>query len=269
MSEECRYSHLLMAVLKGNAMAVGRERETHTAKARGLADLGGPLASPVSLSLHAYERIQLAILENRLPPGTPVAEPRLAQEFDISRTVLREALVRLEAEGYLVRGKGGRRRVFRMSRQDAIDIYECRGALEGLAAASAASRAKPRDLRRAGQLLEGCREALTQGALDRVVSCSAEFHDIVIASAANAKLTNLMSVLQPQLRLNRWLMLHHATRDGDYITENSRLLDAIATHQARRAEEQARFSAQQDLKAVLCLFDKGILSETDEITLRL
>src|ERR1700684_4120958 len=102
-------------------------------------ELGGPLATPVSLSQHAGERIQQAILENRLPPGSPVAEPRLAKEFGISRTALREALVRLEAEGYVVRGKGGRRRVFRMSRQDAIDIYECRGALEGLAAGLAAS----------------------------------------------------------------------------------------------------------------------------------
>ncbi len=225
-------------------------------------ELGGPLATPVSLSQHAGERIQQAILENRLPPGSPVAEPRLAKEFGISRTVLREALVRLEAEGYVVRGKGGRRRVFRMSRQDAIDIYECRGALEGLAAGLAASRAKAPDLDRARELLLHCRAALQQGALDRVVSCSAEFHDIVIASAANAKLVSLISVLQPQLRLNRWLMLHHGTRDGDYITENGTLLDAIASHQAQRAEDLARFGAQQDLKAVLFLFDEGILSET-------
>ena len=224
-------------------------------------ELGGPLATPVSLSQHAGERIQQAILENRLPPGSPVAEPRLAKEFGISRTALREALVRLEAEGYVVRGKGGRRRVFRMSRQDAIDIYECRGALEGLAAGLAASRAKAPDLDRARELLLHCREALQQGALDRVVSCSAEFHDIVIASAGNAKLVGLISVLQPQLRLNRWLMLHHGTRDGDYITENGSLLDAIASHQAQRAEDLARFGAQQDLKAVLFLFDEGILSE--------
>lgn len=244
-------------------MADGRAGETRASR-DDLAELGGPLASPVSLSAHAYERIQRAILENRLAPGTPVAEPRLAQEFEISRTMVREALVRLEAEGYVVRGKGGRRRVFRMSRQDAIDIYECRGALEGLAAALAASRAEPRDLRRAGQLLDLCRIGLEQGDLDQVVSCSAEFHDVVIASAANAKLTSLMSVLQPQLRLNRWLMLHHATRDGDYLAENRQLLDAIATHKAQQADEQARFSAQQDLKAVLCLFDRGILSSADE-----
>jgi DNA-binding GntR family transcriptional regulator len=242
----------------------GREKRTSTGDAHGLTELGGPLASPVSLSLNAYERIQQAILENKLPPGTPMAEPRLAEELQISRTVLREALIRLETEGYLVRGKGGRWRVFRMSRQDAIDIYECRGALEGLASALAASRADPADLDLARQRLEGCRKALAQGALDRVVSCSAEFHDIVILSAANAKLSNLMSVLQPQLRLNRWLMLHYATRDGDYIGENSHLLDSIAAHQAQQAEEQARFSAQQDLKAVLSLFDKGILSDAND-----
>lgn len=243
-------------------MTSGRDEETRHSS--GLTGLGGPLGSPVTLSLHAYERIQRAILENRLPPGSPVAEPRLAQEFDISRTVLREALVRLEAEGYVVRGRGGRRRVFRMSRQDAIDIYECRGALEGLAAALAAARAGPPDLDRARQLLAGCAAALARGALNEVVSCSAEFHDIVIAGAANAKLTSLMSVLQPQLRLNRWLMLHHSTRDGDYITENTQLLEAIAAHQARRAEEQARFSAQEDLKAVLLLFDRGILPDTHD-----
>jgi DNA-binding GntR family transcriptional regulator len=227
-------------------------------------ELGGPLASPVSLPQHAYDRIQQAILENRLPPGTPVAEPRLAQEFGISRTALREALIRLEAGGYVVRGKGGRRRVFRMNRQDAIDIYECRGALEGLAASLAAARARAPDLDRARQLLQTCRTALAQGALEQVVSCSAEFHDIVIASAANAKLIGLMTVLQPQLRLNRWLMLHHETREGDYIAENGGLLDAIAAHQGQRAEELARFGAQQDLKAVLFLFDRGILPDSSD-----
>ena len=236
------------------------------AQSGGAGDLGGPLSSPVSLAVHAYERIQLAILENRLPPGSPITEPRLADEFDISRTVLREALVRLETEGYVVRGKGGRRRVFRMSRQDAIDIYECRGALEGLAAASAASRATPADLDRGRHLLQECRTALRETALDRVLSSSAEFHEVVIASARNAKLTTLMSVLQPQLRLNRWLMLHHSTRDGDYIGENTQLLDAIAAHRAKRAEEQARFSAHQDLKAVLCLFDMEILSDSGNPT---
>jgi DNA-binding GntR family transcriptional regulator len=229
-------------------------------------ELGGPLASPVSLPQHAYDRIQQAILENRLPPGSPVAEPRLAQEFGISRTALREALIRLEAGGYVVRGKGGRRRVFRMNRQDAIDTYECRGALEGLAASLAASRAQVPDLDRARQLLQACRTALAQGALEQVVSCSAEFHDIVIASAANAKLIGLMMVLQPQLRLNRWLMLQHGTREGDYIAENGSLLDAIAGHQGQRAEELARFGAQQDLKAVLVLFDRGILPESNDST---
>ncbi len=226
--------------------------------------LGGPLDSPVPLSQHAYERIQRAILENKLGPGSPVAEPGLAQEFGISRTALREALVRLETEGYVVRGRGGRRRVFRMSRQDAIDIYECRGALEGLAAALAASRARQEDLDRARSLLDGCREALGRGDLGQVVTCSAEFHVIVIASAHNAKLVSLMSVLQPQLRLNRYLMLHHNTRDGDYIAENTATLDAIEAHQAQRAEDMARFGAHQDLKAVLCLFDRGILSETED-----
>jgi DNA-binding GntR family transcriptional regulator len=229
-----------------------------------LPQLGGPLDSPIPLSQHAYERIQRAILENRLSPGSPVAEPGLAQEFGISRTALREALVRLETEGYVVRGRGGRRRVFRMSRQDAIDIYECRGALEGLAAALAASRASQDDLDAARDLLRSCREALGRGDLDQVVTCSAEFHVIVIASAQNAKLVSLMSVLQPQLRLNRYLMLHHNTRDGDYIAENTSTLDAIAAHQAQRAEELARFGAHQDLKAVLCLFDRGILSENDD-----
>jgi DNA-binding GntR family transcriptional regulator len=227
-------------------------------------ELGGPLASPVSLPQHAYDRIQQAILENRLSPGTPVAEPRLAQEFGISRTALREALVRLEAEGYVVRGKGGRRRVFRMNRQDAIDTYECRGALEGLAASLATSRASAAGLDRARRVLHSCRTAQARGALEQVVSCSAEFHDIVIAAAANAKLVGLMTVLQPQLRLNRWLMLHHGTREGDYIAENSHLLDAIAAHQGERAEELARFGAQQDLKAVLLLFDRGILPESND-----
>ncbi|MGN6722882.1 MAG: GntR family transcriptional regulator [Marmoricola sp.] len=88
----------------------------------------------------AYERIREAIVEGRFSPGQRLIEQRIAEEFGLSRTPVREALRRLEAEA-LVRSELNRGAVVRSVTENEIrDLYELRAHLESLAAGRAASR---------------------------------------------------------------------------------------------------------------------------------
>ena len=88
----------------------------------------------------AYVLIQQKIARGELPPGSAVSEIPLAQELGSSRTPVREALGQLVAEGLLEQTPNRGAVVVQLGRQDIIDLYELREALEVYAVGKAAAR---------------------------------------------------------------------------------------------------------------------------------
>ena len=88
----------------------------------------------------AYERLKSDILNGDLPPAFQAPEPDIATRLQMSRTPVREALIRLEAEGLveLIPRRGAR--VFSITKQDFLEIQQILTTLEGLAVAIIARR---------------------------------------------------------------------------------------------------------------------------------
>jgi len=94
----------------------------------------------------AYDQIRRAIIEGSYEPGARLVEQRIAEEFDLSRTPVREALRTLEAEG-LVRIEPHRGATVRtLTVDDVVDLYALRARLEGYAAELAAARRADADI---------------------------------------------------------------------------------------------------------------------------
>lgn len=89
----------------------------------------------------AYARIREAIVEGRYRPGQRLIEQRIAEEIELSRTPVREALRRLEAEGLVVSEPNRGAAVRSVSIDELTDLYELRARLEAYAAELAADRA--------------------------------------------------------------------------------------------------------------------------------
>ncbi|MFT4011858.1 MAG: GntR family transcriptional regulator [Paracoccus sp. (in: a-proteobacteria)] len=89
-----------------------------------------------ALSTRAYFQIIQMILSQDLPPGAALQEARLAEILDMSRTPVREAMKRIEAEG-LARREGRLLRVRRLDRAEVDEIFSLRLSLEGFAARQA------------------------------------------------------------------------------------------------------------------------------------
>jgi len=92
----------------------------------------------------AHNALRRRILDNAYPPGHQVLEQALAEELGISRTPLREALIRLQKEGLVEVIPRHGMRVLPVSPADMKEIYEILSALESMAAALAAKR-RPSD----------------------------------------------------------------------------------------------------------------------------
>ena len=96
-----------------------------------------------NLGEQAYRDLRTSILTRRLPAGQPLVEERLARSLELSRTPLREALVRLLGEGLLVKFDGGSYAVRQISANEYFQSMKVRLLLEPEAAARAAGRIDP------------------------------------------------------------------------------------------------------------------------------
>jgi DNA-binding GntR family transcriptional regulator len=145
----------------------------------------------------AYEQIRTAIVEGRYEPGVRLVEQRIAAEFDLSRTPVREALRTLEAEG-LVRIERNRGATVRgLTIEEVVDLYDLRSRLEGYAAELAALRHDDADLAviDAGIAAFGTAVASTGADVERARAlneANAAIHLGIVAAARHDQLEQLL-----------------------------------------------------------------------------
>ena len=152
-------------------------------------------------SQRAYVEIRRAIVEGRYRPGQRLVEQRISEEFELSRTPVREALRRLESEG-LVRTERNRGAVVRdVTAADVVDLYELRASLEALAAQRAAQRATPGDIADLDAAIQEFDRTLRLRNMSdlelvrRVDAANTQFHATVMRIADHQRLSQLLTTV--------------------------------------------------------------------------
>jgi DNA-binding GntR family transcriptional regulator len=150
----------------------------------------GPIVRPEPLREAVYTRIVARIADGELPPGIAVTEAAMAKELEVSRTPVREALLRLEADGVL-RSTLARGFVVRpLEHREAAELYPILGTLEGLAISTAEkSRFK------IGELRELVERIATETDPVRHWQLDTQFHENLVTAADNRGLSELVTKL--------------------------------------------------------------------------
>ncbi|QDG75836.1 GntR family transcriptional regulator [Labrenzia sp. PHM005] len=129
---------------------------------------------------NAYEKLKADILLGELPPGFQAPEPEIAARLQMSRTPVREALIRLETEGLVVLIPRRGARVLSMNVQDLVEVMEILGALEALAAATIAHQGLSADVcAEMESVLDAGSAALADGDLLAWAEYDARFHRLL------------------------------------------------------------------------------------------
>jgi DNA-binding GntR family transcriptional regulator len=115
----------------------------------------------------AYEQLRREIVADQIPAGARMVEVDIAERLQLSRTPVREALRRLESDGYVQRAPSGRLVVTPTGPDDLGDLALVRIEVDGLAARLAAQRGSSGDWRRLVELAEALGEAADEAALVR------------------------------------------------------------------------------------------------------
>ncbi|RZL68339.1 MAG: GntR family transcriptional regulator [Variovorax sp.] len=183
-----------------------------------------------------YERIYNAVLEHRLPPGTKLAEERLADIFGASRARIREVLARLAHEQIvdLVPQRGAF--VARPTIEQAVHVFEARRLIEPAVLRRLIETLTPEKLARLQQHHALEMDARRREDTRAVVRLSGEFHSLAAELAGNSALARTMRELSVMTCL--MIFLYDApTATSCRADEHSKIIDAIAKRDASRAEK--------------------------------
>jgi DNA-binding GntR family transcriptional regulator len=203
--------------------------------------------------LPPYERIKQAIVSGEFGPGSALVETTLAAWCEVSRTPIREALLRLEQDGLVDRNDRGLV-VRERSPEQILDIYETRIALEATAGRLAADRRTDHDLRLLRRLL-ALGEQTPAADAAAMVEVNRGFHRAVWRASHNESLIDLLDRLELHLARypgttlavpGRWKAARH---------QHELLVEAIAARDATAAHELARVHFHEARDIRLDLFE--------------
>ena len=186
-----------------------------------------------------YTTLHEAIMSGALRPGDSLIEEQVARQFGISRTPVREALLKLESEGLAHRVPRRGLVVRTISEHELLEVNTVRFALDALAARLAAEEALPTDIARLRWINRQLAEAVARGELSRVPSLTNEFHQALAEAGRNSMLKQFVMQAQSFTRRFGVSTVARSERSADAIDEHERLIDAI---EARDGELAARIA---------------------------
>jgi len=196
------------------------------------------------------ETLRNAIVAGVLKPGERLMEIQVSEELGVSRTPVREAIRKLELEGFVVMIPRRGTYVSDLSIKDINEVFEVRTALDILAAGLAAERITADELEQMERLLVELGECIEQKDIDKIVQADSEFHDLLYSASRNKRLEGIINNLREQLTRFRSLSMSYPGRLKEMMGEHTRMVESLGQRNvslAKRLAGEHMANAEQTL----------------------
>jgi DNA-binding GntR family transcriptional regulator len=178
------------------------------------------------LDVVVRDELRRRIISGQLVPGARLIETAIATDLGVSRGPVRSAIRQLELEGFVVLSPRRGASVATISVGEALECYEVRSAVEGLAASRAALRRSDDDLARMHGVLRAGQESLDQGRWEELSQLNNDFHVALAKASGNNELVWLMRQYSKRIA---WMFSRSAQRRGAQAwREHAAIVDAVA-----------------------------------------
>jgi GntR family transcriptional regulator, trigonelline degradation regulator len=195
---------------------------------------------PRTLREMALERMRAAIIEFHFRPGQRLVERDLCEQLGVSRSVVREVIRHLEAEGLVLTVPHQGPVVATINAETAGQIYELRALLEAAAAQAAAMQASPADIKRMAAALADIEQAYARKAFAEVLAASNRFYEALFQSAGKQVAWEVVQRLNGRISWLRSMTVSSAGRGASGPKQLRRILSAIRAHDGAAAAAAIR-----------------------------
>ena len=203
--------------------------------------------TPRALYEEVAELLRQRIFSSELAPGSWIDEMRLAEEYGISRTPMREALKVLAAEGLVTMKVRRGAYVTEVNDKDQRDVYHLLALLESDAAGVVAQHASDAQL----QDLKALQQELVAAVADteRFFEVNERFHMRLLEIADNRWRDQMVADLRKVMKLNRHNSLLKSGRIEESLSEHQALLDALLARDAAASVQHMKAHFENGLEA--------------------
>ncbi len=203
--------------------------------------------TPRALYEEVAELLRQRIFSRELAPGSWIDELKLAEEYGISRTPLREALKVLATEGLVTMKVRRGAYVTEVSERDLADVYHLLALLESDAAGVVAARATDAQLKDLQGLHRDLEKAVAHR--ERFFEINEAFHMRLLEIADNRWRDQMVADLRKVMKLNRHNSLLKSGRIEESLAEHRALMEALAARDAEASVQRMREHFRNGLEA--------------------
>lgn len=204
-----------------------------------------------SLSNQVYERLHREILEGKLLPGTRIKQEELTGRLGVSRTPIREAIQRLEAEGLIYLVRRSTAVVSTIARRQVEEIFQLRTLLEGYAAEKAAESLDERAINKLRELIREMDEHHSAKDVQKLLLKNEEFHRTICSRAGNATLLGMLEQIWRDIRRLRFNYLSTPEGHRHSTREHKALVDALERRDKELIYKIVREHANRTMVGIL------------------
>lgn len=190
-----------------------------------------------------FESLREAIINGDLKPGERLLEIHLANKMGVSRTPVREAVRKLELEGFVTMIPRRGAMVADLSTKQIKEVLEIRASLDGLAAELACERITEDKLQQLKDIQQSFIVSVEKENIQNAIKRDVEFHERIYEAAHNDRLLSIVNNLREQMQRFRVMYIRDIRALKSLIDEHEEIINAIE----RKDKESARIAAQQHI----------------------
>jgi DNA-binding GntR family transcriptional regulator len=187
-----------------------------------------------------YDALRDAIVRGDIAPNARLVESDITTTFRMSRSAVRDALIRLEQERLVVREPHRGARVRQVSDDEAVEILQARAVLEGLAVRQAAERIGEEGIGRLRACLERQRELLEAGDLLGASDANADLHAVLLETSGHTTAQRLIRALNSQTVRYQYRTILIPGRPAASLGEHTAIVEAVIAGDPDGSEDAMR-----------------------------
>jgi len=198
-----------------------------------------------------YISLKKSIIQGDLKRGQRVFIDQIAREIDVSRTPVREAILKLEQEGLMKSMPKGGFIVNRFSEKDIKEIFGIRAVLEGYAGWLAVANMNPRHISSLEKIILQSESCLGRGNMDALSKINDKFHDKINKWSGSDRLYRMIQELRDYIMIYRIAILKTEGKAEISIADHKMILAAIKAGESEKTRELIQAHISKGLGIIL------------------
>jgi len=202
---------------------------------------------PEPLYQQAYRELKKLIITGKLQPGEKVIMSKLAEQYEISRTPLREALRQLQSEGLIIQ-EHSTMRIIEINKDDFLNLYQTRIVLEKEMIKSIVTLIPEADFPEIETVLTESGTAIQEGDPFKILELNTQFHELLMNYCPNPRMIQLLNYVRSLLLIYRANINKKAKNNMEIYEEHKEILEALKARDIEKSVQMVETHMLNDQK---------------------